>query len=153
MAAALPYIAAAGMALQAIQSIQQGNAAKAAGDYNAARARRDAAVAVQQSEADAQAKDREKIQHIGAIRAAYGASGVTGAGNALDIMATNAALFEQDKQNILYKGRLRALGYEETATLEEMSGEAAQTSGYIGAGAALLQAPGAFQKAKVGKTS
>jgi hypothetical protein len=138
MAAALPYIAAAGTAFSVIQSIQQGNAAKAAGDYNASIARRNATIAVQQASADAQAKDREKIQRLGAFRAAYGASGVTGEGNAIDIMATNAALFELDKQSIMYRGRLRALGYEDTATLEEIGGKSAQTAGYIGAGAALM---------------
>jgi hypothetical protein len=153
IAPALPYIAAAGAVMSAVQSIQQGNAAKAAGDHNASIARRNATIAVQQSEADAEAKNREKIQRLGAFRAAYGASGVTGEGNAIDVMATNAALFEYDKQTILYKGKLRALGYEDTATLEEMGGEAAQTAGYIGAGSALLKAPGAFEAAKVRTTT
>lgn len=141
MAAAAPYLMIAAAGMQAIQSIQQGNAAKAAADHNAAVARRNAVISEQQAGADAEAKDREKIQRLGAIRAAYGASGV-GAEGALDLLATNTALFELDKQTILYKGRLRAMGYEDEAGLETASGKAAQRAGRIGAGAALLGGAG-----------
>jgi hypothetical protein len=139
MGAALPYIAVAGAVMGAIQSIQQGNAAKAAGEYNQAIALRNSQVATQQAGADAEAKNREKIQRLGAIRAAYGASGVTGEGNPIDVLGTNAALFELDKQNILYKGKLKAMGYEETAALEDMKGSAAQKAGYMGAGSSLMK--------------
>lgn len=123
-------------------AVQQGNSAKKIGEYNAAVARRNAEAARAQAGADARAKERESIQRLGSIRAAYGASGVASGGSPLDVLSTNAALLELDKQNLLYRGELRGMGYESDAALAQAEGKAGQTAGYLKAGGALMSGAG-----------
>ena len=76
---------------------------------------------------------------LGAVRAAQGHSGGTGdAGSVLDIIGDSAAQSELEKQNILYRGELKARGYTNTATLDTISGQNAVTSSYYKAGSELL---------------
>jgi hypothetical protein len=128
----------AGAAVSAIGQIQQGKAAKQAGEYNALTAERNALVARQQASAEATAQQREASQRLGAIRAAYGASGVTVEGSPLDVLSDSASLAELDRQTIEYKGSLRALGYEDTAALDRAQGKSAQRAGYMGAASSVL---------------
>jgi parvulin-like peptidyl-prolyl isomerase len=128
----------AGLAMNAVGAISQGMAASKAADYNAAINARNAQIAQQQAQADAEAQQRQAYQRMGAIRAAYGASGVTPEGSPLDILANSASQAELDRQNILYKGKLRAIGYTDQSNLDAMQSDAAMTSGYIGAGSSLL---------------
>lgn len=125
--------------VQAVSSIQQGRAAAAAANTNAAIASRNATIAAQQAKADAEAKQREVDRMLGAARASYGASGVTPEGSPLDVLSSSAALGELDRQNVLYKGRLREIGFQDTAAIETSSASAALTRGMFGAGSALLK--------------
>ena len=131
----IPYIAAAFSVIGTISAMRaaekQGEAAEQAGQFNAAVATRNSQVAVDQSNMDAERQRRETAQRQGVIRAGYGASGITVEGSPLDILESSAALGELDRQTILYKGKLRAQGYTDTATLDVMGGENAQTqAGY-----------------------
>jgi hypothetical protein len=135
MVAALPWVAAA---FTAVSSIQQGQAAKKAGDYNAAVATRNAGIAREQAAADAEALQRHVNKVMGASRATIAASGVTFEGSPLDVLAASAGAGEMDRQALLYKGELRAMGYESDAVLEKSKGDAKSAGGYIDAGAALF---------------
>lgn len=139
MVAALPWIAAA---FTAVSSIQQGQAAKKAGQYNAAVATRNAGVARSQAGADAEAQQRMAWQKRGAMRATMAMEGVAMEGSPLDVLAASAGIAELDRQNILYKGELRAMGYEDTGALDMAKGEAKAAGGYVDAGAALFGAYG-----------
>lgn len=141
MVAALPWIAAG---FTAVSAIQQGQAAKKTGQYNAAVATRNAGIARDQAGADAAAQQRLAVQKIGAARAGYAASGVTAEGSPLDVLSMSAANAELDKQNILYKGELRAMGYKESGALDLARGKAAATKGFVNAGAALFGAAGNY---------
>jgi hypothetical protein len=132
-------ITAAAAAVSALGSIQQGRAAAAAANTNAAVASRNAGIAAQQAKADAEAKQRQVDQMMGAARAAYGASGVTPEGSPLDVLSASASLGELDRQNVLYKGRLREIGFQDTAAIETSSASAALTRGMFNAGSALLK--------------
>jgi len=128
----------AGTAIQAVGQIQQGNAAKAAADFNAAVARNQAIGARQKATADAARQERESRLRAGAARAAIGASGVTGEGSALDILEANAAQEELDRLTILHGGEMQATGFETSAQLEQMRGAQAQKASRFAAGSTLL---------------
>lgn len=136
----------AGTAMSAISSIQQGQAAQQAGQYNAAIAQQNAAASRQQAEANAAAQQRKARMQIGAMRAGYGASGVGIEGSPLDVIESSATLAELDRQNILYGGEMKSTGYESTAGLELMRGSAAETQGLMSAGSTLLSAYGNYSK-------
>jgi hypothetical protein len=105
----------------------QGNAAAAAGQFNADIAGRNAGLAREAAAADATIQERQSRMQMGAIRAAYGASGVTAAGSPLDVLEMSAANADRDHKAILYKGELKALGYEDTRTLSLYGADSAKT--------------------------
>lgn len=117
---------------------QQGEQAAAAAQYNADIANRNAAIAIQQGNFDADQQRRKAVLTMGQARALYGASGVTTEGSPLDVLASSAAQAEQDVQTIKYRARLRALGYEDSAGLDSMSADNATSAGFSGAIGSLL---------------
>ena len=110
MIAAIGGVKAAGAIVGIVGTIQEGLAADAAARYNAGIARRNAQVSLDQAAADADAQDRESRKTIGSMRADFGASGVTGTGSVRDVIEASATVAELDRQNILYKGNLEAMG-------------------------------------------
>jgi hypothetical protein len=133
----LAVVAVAAAGVSAVASISQGMAASEAAKRNADIARRNAVIAQQQAAADAEAQQRASGQALGRARAAYGASGVTSEGSPLDVLASSASLAELDRQNILYKGKLRAMGYQDTAAADDASASNYLMQGYLGAATAL----------------
>lgn len=153
MAAALPFMQIAGAVIAAIGALQQGQAAKAAGDYNARINEQNAQIARQNAADQARQVERENYLRLGAIKAAAGASGGdTGQGSVLDVLADTAAQGELEKQQTIYRGELAARGYTNTATLDRFSGEASSTASYWKAGGELLsggaKAYGSYQALK-----
>lgn len=105
---------------------------------NAADAERNAAIARDQALADSEAQQRHARQVIGGMRANYGASGVTLEGSAMDVLESSAALAELDRQNILYDGELRAMGYQSTAVRDRDAARAGELRGYTTAASRFL---------------
>ena len=152
----LPVIAAvasnAGAGLGAIGAIQQGKAASAAANYNAAVANNNAIIARQnaklaQSEslAEEQAVRNKTARQVGTAGAAIGASGITAEGTALDVLEETAAMGELDALTVRWHGDLKARnfqqqasGYESSAVLERMQGKAAQKNAAFSAAGTLL---------------
>lgn len=138
-AAVIPFIQIASAVVGAIGAIQQGNAAKAAANYNATISMQNAEIARNDAAMQAQQIDRENYMRLGAIRTAQGKSGgAAGEGSVLDVLGDVAAQGELEKQYALYQGEQRARGYTNTATLDVFSGRNAQTAGYLRAGTELL---------------
>lgn len=138
MAAAAPAFLAAATAMSALGSISQGDAGHAAGRYNQAIEMRNATIARQQAKSAADQQQADARKRIGAMRAGYAASGVTMDGSPLDALSSSAAEAELDRQNILYRGELAAIGAEDSAALYGMQARNARTQGYVGAASALL---------------
>lgn len=139
MAAAIPFIIAATAVVSAVSAIKQGQAAKAAAEYNAKINEQNATIARQQSLEQAKQADRETYLRLGAIRADAGKNGgASGTGSVLDILGDTAAQSELAKQDILYRGELQARGYTNTSTLDTYSGNTAQSGSYLKAGSELL---------------
>lgn len=131
MAAALPYIAGG---VAAISAISSASAQSSAAKYNAQIARQNADMARQQGEAAQQQQQREAARKLGAMRAAYGASGVDiGSGSPLDVLADSASQAELDRLTIKYNYDARAIGYDNTAMLEDAKAENAKSSGVLNA--------------------
>jgi hypothetical protein len=140
------FMAAA--AVSAVGAIQQGQANKAAASYNAQLAERDATISRQQASMDAETQRRDSQQTLGAMRAAYGASGVTMEGSPLDVLEASAEAAERDRQTLLYKGELRAMGYESDAAGQRYRGKQAETASYYSAGSSILMGAARAGKAR-----
>ncbi len=138
MAAALPILKVAATAAAALSALSQASAASSQANYNAQVADRNAGVARDQAARDAEAQGRRARQVLGAARAGFGASGVTSEGSPLDVLMNSASNAEMDRQNILYKGELRAIGYSDTAALERSRAKAAEKEGLVGAASAII---------------
>lgn len=133
---------AAGAAVSAYGQIKGGRDTKKAMDRNAQVLERNAVIARQQARAEADTQQREARQRLGAMRAGYGASGVAVEGSPLDALADSAQLAELDRQNLIYNGELKAMGYQDSASGERFAGRNAQTSGYMGAASTILTGAG-----------
>lgn len=151
--AAAPALMTAATLLTGASAISTGNAARKQGEYNAAIATRNAGAARDQANADASAQQRMAYQKMGAARAGYAASGITSEGSPLDVLSVSAANAELDKQNILYKGELRAMGYDDTGALDMSRGNAAQKSGYVKGASSFLIAGGDYMASKPAATT
>lgn len=131
-------MSAAGAAVSAMGSISQGKAQAQAAGYNAQIAERNATIARQQAGADAETQRRNSMRAIGAMRANYGASGVTLEGSPMDVLESSAAEAKLDEMNIRYKGELRAIGYKDEAALDRASAKTAKQQGLMGATSAIV---------------
>lgn len=139
MAAAIPFIQAAGAVISAIGALRQGEAASNAAQYNATISDQNAQIARQSAADQAAQADRETYLRLGAIRAAQGASGgAAGEGSVLDVIGDVAAQSELEKQHIIYRGELAARGHTNTASLDRYSGESTRSASYLKAGSELL---------------
>lgn len=141
--AAFPLIMASGAALSAVGAISQGQAAKAAHSYNAQLLERDATLALNQSGADAAMVARKAAQDQGSLVAGYGAAGVaTDEGSPVDVLRMSVANAKLDEGTVLYKGRVKATGYYNSAALERTAGKTAQQQGALNAASYLLTGAG-----------
>lgn len=127
-----------GTILKTMGAIHQGKAEQAAADYNAQLADRNALITTQQTEAAKLQQKRDSAKHIGGMRAAYSASGVSLEGSALDVLEESASQAELDYQNIGYQGELKRMGFESEAAMERMRGKNAVRAGYLKASSILL---------------
>ena len=143
MADPISWMMLAGAAVAAVGAVSQANAQKAAHSYNAKLAERDAMVATEQAHSDSLLLARKASQDQGSLIAGYGASGVaTDEGSPMDVLRMSVANAKLDEGTMLYKGRLKATGYYDSATLERMGGTVAQEQGYLNASSYLLSGVG-----------
>lgn len=132
-------LAVAATAMTAIGQVRQGQAAKAAADYNAQVANNNAAVAEQQAQSQAMVQGRRASMQNGALLANMAANGVDATeGSPLDILSQSAANAEMDRQNIVYNGRVKAQSLRNQAQLDTFQGETAQTNGWMSAASTVL---------------
>src|SRR5258705_343690 len=84
----------------------------------------------------------DALLRTGAVTAAAGASGGKQQGSVLDVLGDVGAQNEIQRQDIIYRGALAERGYNNSATLEDVSGQQAERSSYLQAGSELLQGAG-----------
>ena len=147
-------VSMAGGMLSAMGAQAQGQSAAAAQQFNADIAGRDAGLAREAAAYDANLQERQARMQIGSIRAAYGASGVTAEGSPLDVLQMSIENAERDRQQILYRGELKALGYEDTRTLSLYGAESAKKQADFTTATSLLTGfTGAGKLMTAGKTA
>ena len=112
--------AVASTAIETVAGIAEANANADAAAYeaqveerNRQIADRNARMALDQAEVDKESARRQGRRQLGAIRAAYGASGFELAGSPLDVLEDSAAELALDQEKILYEGRLEALDQQD----------------------------------------
>ncbi len=141
-------LTAAGTAVGAVSSLEQGRAQKKMAQYNAAVARQSADAAVEAA-AHEELRTREEAKRLrGRMMALYGKSGVTMEGSPLEVMEEAAAQEEIDIWTIRRTGATSASQHRSQAQLSAMKGESAHKAGIYGAGTSLLHGAGAYMKAK-----
>lgn len=124
---------------QALGSIQQGNAGKAAADANARIAGQNRDIALQQAGAREDASRRRSRQILGAQYAGAAESGIDpNSGSAARVLQDDATAAELDAMNIRYEGLMQAHGYEREQAMERARGKQARTAGYLGAATSIL---------------
>lgn len=142
--AALPMVLmVASAAVSAVGAVRSSQAQAAASDYNAQVARQNAQIAEAQGNAAAEAHSRDAQRKMGAAVAAYGAAGVdTSSGSPSDVLADSARSAALDNLTIKYNAKLRAMGLEQQATLDNMSAANSRQAGVINATSSLLSGAG-----------
>ncbi len=149
---------AAAAVVQAIGSIQQGNASAAnykmqaqAADYNAALSRQQGEGALQESTAAQIAHQRKFRQFAGLQRAGVVESGTGYGGSNADIVERSATLAELDQLTLAYQGTMRARAFNAQGQLDEFGGRilranarSARTSGYLNGAASMVQGMGLY---------
>lgn len=133
-------MAAAALAVIAVGNLMRGESEARAAKYNANIAEQNAVIARQQGQVAVEAQQRDAARKIGAMVAAYGASGVqTDSGSPLDVLADSASKSTLDGLTIKYNYTLKALGFDTQAKLDRMGAKTARTSGILGGAASALQ--------------
>jgi hypothetical protein len=130
---------AAGTALQVFGAIKEGEAASAAGKYNAATARQNAQAARQEAAIEESQNRMLAFKTIGAARANFAASGLAQTGSIEDVLADSMSNAELDALLIRYRGEVSARGYNAQANMSEMGASAAKQGAYFGAATTLLR--------------
>lgn len=158
----LPYIAAG---VSAVGAIAQGNAQKAQADsqaeaaqYNATIANQNADTALQAGNANEEAQRRKSAAELGQQRAGMAENGIgLDSGTATDLTESSAMNAELDALNARYNGQVQARDYKAQAALGQQqasssraAGQAAQTSGYLTAGASALSSYGRYKNPRYG---
>ena len=141
-------IAIAGAGVSAYGAIKQGQAAQAAADYNAKVSKQNADIALQQADVQAEQQRRQAKLQLGQMRANYGASGLQLEGSPMEVLEDSARQAELDNLTIKYNGKLKAMGFNNDATLSQFEGENAKSNSYFQAGGTLLS--GAANAASTG---
>ncbi len=149
----MAFVAAIAAGMSAINSIAQGNASKAAADYNANINDQNAGISNARTATDVAAMRRDQMRNLGAIRASAGASGVRMEGSPLDVFDNSVVESELDILNRRYSGELESMGFRQSAELERTSGRTARNTARFSAAATLLGA-GAnyYQKSSPGNS-
>jgi hypothetical protein len=147
-AAALPILIASTV-VQAVGSIQQGQAAKSAADSNAQameyNAASDRARAVQASSMAGIKEDEQRRQGRAVIGEQLASSASAGAGLNSDLLRQSIFNVDSDTNAIRYEGQLKAAGLNDQAAMSmheagvaRSKGRSAETAGYLNAAGSLL---------------
>lgn len=129
-------------AVSAFASLQQGEAAQEAGDFNAAMADRSATSTLQQTGQSEATQRRSALRAAGDQAAAMGEAGVAGSSTSQAVQHQSSVDAELDALNIRYKGTLAAWGLRNQGAVAQMEGDSAAKNSQLLAGSKILGAVG-----------
>jgi hypothetical protein len=139
-----------GGVLSAAGSIQKGQAAKQAADYNVAVDNQRAAEEQDQAQASTQDYIRKGSDTVESGKAMQGVTGVTSEGSPLMVDENTVRQVALGAARTLQGGEVRAGRLQDDATLQRMKGENAVTGSYLDAGSSLLTTASKFGKGGFG---
>lgn len=141
MAVAIPLIMVAGAVVQGIGAMQSAKAQSTAAAYNEQQNITNAKLTVQQANQDAARFAIGARRFEGSMVAGFGASGLSAEGTE-SVLADSASQAKLDEETIKYKGRLRAIGFYNSATLDRFSASQAEDQGELAAASYILSGVG-----------
>ncbi len=135
-------------------SIVQGQQTSSLLDNHAREQRQNATLAVQAAQYNANRQQILSGKRIGAETAAFGASGVTmDSGSVLSVLGDSAASAELDRLNIIHGGDVRAINYQNQASLDEYAAKNALQASYWNAASSIAMGGSKAFGSGSGKTS
>lgn len=137
--AVVPIIMLAMAAVTTYAAVKSSQAQADTADFNQKVASQNAAAATQQG-LQAQAEQRQDAERkLGAMTANFGASGIDpSTGTPTDVMSDATSQATLDNLNIKYNYQLKALGYQNTASLDSSAASNDTSSGYLNAAGSAL---------------
>ncbi|MCA8254812.1 hypothetical protein LGM89_16180 [Burkholderia sp. AU31624] len=127
----------------AVGAVRAGQAQAGAANYNALVAQQNAGITNAQGVAAADAQWRNAERRIGSSIAAFGGSGVQGStGSPTDVLADNVQNATLDNLTTQYNYKLRGLGFQDQASLDQAQASNASTASYLSAAGGLAGAAG-----------
>lgn len=147
--AAIPLLAI-GTAVSAFGVIYQAQSVRAAEKSAALIAQQNAQTAREKAALEQARHRRSVVRHMGAMRAAMGASGLTPEGTPTDVLLDSTFESELDNMLIRYGGELEARGFESDAALALGRARSANTAGYLNAASTALS--GGYQISAMKRT-
>jgi hypothetical protein len=127
-----------GSGISAIGMVNQGNAQKQMGEYNAKIQSNNAAMAIQQSQFAASQIRQRNMRLKGAQAAAASKSGLDLSGSVNDVMYDSAVQGELNAASQIYKGQVSADQYQSSGNMSEAAGKSASQQSYWGAAGSVL---------------
>lgn len=122
----------------AVGKLTAGNANSAADQFNASVADQNASLAGTQGAAQLAQQQLDAQRKLGAIKAGFGASGVTTSGSVLDVLADSYTQAETDANTIAFNTKVKQAGYQNTSALDTAKSGYDENAGYVGAASSAL---------------
>lgn len=121
-----------------IGKLTEGSANSAADRFNAGVADQNAQIAAEQGRQQLAQQQTDAYRKLGAIKAGFGASGVTTDGSPLDVLADSYTQAENDANTIVFNSKIRQAGFQNTAALDTAKAGYDENAGYMGAASSAL---------------
>lgn len=133
-----------GNILSGVGELFAGQAADKVGRYNAAMDMQNARLEEEQAVVGEDQQRRMSYKALSAIKAGYGAAGVTLEGSPLDVLEESATNAELDALMVRHGGAVRAQRYRASALLSRYEGKAAKFGSYFSAAGSFLKGGASF---------
>lgn len=119
----------------AVGSLIQGRGTADTLTYQANLQRNNATMAIQAAKFDADRQSMFAQKKLGSISEGYAASGVdiNTSGSVLSVIGASAANAELDRQSILHGGTIKAINFENQASMDDRASQNALTGSYFNA--------------------
>lgn len=145
-ATAIAGLSAVSGVVGTIGKLTEGSANSAADRFNADVANQNSQIVAEQGRQQLAQQQIDAYRKLGAIKAGFGASGVTTDGSPLDVLADSYTQAETDANTIMFNSKIRQAGYQNTAALDTAKAGYDTNAGYMGAASsALLGAKDAYK--------
>lgn len=131
-------LSALGGIVGTVGKLTEGSANSAADRFNADVAGQNEQIAAEQGRQQLQQQQIDAQRKLGAIKAGFGASGVTTDGSPLDVLADSYTQSQTDANTIIFNSKVKQAGYANTQSLDTAKAGYDTNAGYTNAASAAL---------------